>query len=239
MQSLGAVDGPGLRYVVFMQGCPFRCVYCHNPDTWNFQEGEETTPEELARKAERMKPYFGADGGVTVTGGEPLAQSAFVAAFFKELHARGVHTALDTSGAWPVAEAAGVLEHTDLVLVDFKFLTAEEYRTYCGADFELIEAFLRETEKRGIPLWVRHVVTPGITAKEEYIRALTEKAARCSNLEKIELLPFRKLCLEKYRALGRAFPLADTPEMAPEQCEALQRTADSILKCLKLNAKKE
>lgn len=230
LQSLGAVDGPGLRYVIFMQGCPYRCVYCHNPDTWAFEKGEPAYAEELAEKAARMKPYFGKNGGVTVTGGEPLAQSAFVTALFKALHERDIHTALDTSGAWPLKEAAQVLEHTDLVLADIKFLTAQDYQQYCGADFLWIQAFLEQVQKKNIPLWVRHVVVPGLTDTEGHIRKLVQTAARYPNLKKIELLPFRKLCVEKYHAAQIPFLLEDTPEMDGESCRALQMLADSILK---------
>ncbi len=123
IQSLGAVDGPGVRYVVFMQGCPLRCVYCHNPDTWLTEGGTPTDADELVRRALRFRPYWKNGGGVTVTGGEPLLQADFVAEFFEKLHEHGVHTALDTSGVGNLAQAEKVLEHTDLVLCDLKFLS--------------------------------------------------------------------------------------------------------------------
>ncbi len=223
IQSLGAVDGPGLRYVVFMQGCPLRCMYCHNPETWPFSDGSmQLTPQELVEKTLRCKPYFEKGGGVTVTGGEPLMQSAFVAEYFRLLQAVGVHTALDTSGCASLEAAEPVLQHTNLVLADLKFLTAQEYFQYAKADMAKIEAFLDLTQKMAIPLWIRHVVVPGYTDSEEHIRKLGHKARQYRNLEKIELLPFRNLCLEKYQNLGIPFPLEGVPQMDVQRCKQLE-----------------
>ncbi len=225
IQSLGAVDGPGLRYVAFMQGCPIRCVYCHNPETWdlNSKDCMKMKPEELAAKALRCKPYYENGGGITVTGGEPLMQPDFVAEYFKIMQEQGVHTALDTSGAVGLEAAKKVLPYTNLVLADLKFLSAEDYANYCHADFGKVEAFLKLTEDMNIPLWIRHVVVPGYTDGEEHIRKLSEKAHSYRNLEKIELLPFRNLCLEKYENMGIAFPLKDVPQMDPKRCEKLKQ----------------
>lgn len=225
IQSLGAVDGPGLRYVAFMQGCPLRCAYCHNPETWSYDSGEytEMTPEELAAKALRCRPYYQNGGGVTVTGGEPLLQPEFVAKYFQLMQEEGVHTALDTSGSASLEAARLVLEHTNLVLADLKFLTAEDYHEYCGADYEQIQAFLKLTEEMQIPLWIRHVVVPGLTDGEDHIRRLSEKAHNYTNLEKIELLPFRNLCLEKYEQLGIPFRFQGTPQMDVKRCEELKK----------------
>lgn len=225
-QSLGAVDGPGLRFVVFMQGCPLRCAYCHNPDTWLPEGGQTYTVQAIKQKALRCRPYFGEKGGVTVSGGEPLWQPGFVAALFRALRQEGVHTALDTSGACDLAAAREVLQHTDLVLADLKFLSAGEYRAYCGAELAQVEEFLRLTAQMRIPLWVRHVVVPGLTDGEAHIRALARCAASLKNLQKLELLPFRKLCLEKYEALQIPFRLAGTPEMDEERLAQLQQIAD-------------
>lgn len=213
IQSLGAVDGPGVRYVVFLQGCPLRCVYCHNPDTWNPAGGEAVDAGALVRKALRCRPYWGETGGVTVTGGEPLLQAAFVEELFAKLHEHGVHTALDTSGVGSLAAAERVLEHTDLVLCDLKFLSKTDYRRYCAADFGQVEKFLQLTAMKGVPLWVRHVVVPGLTDGLDSLRGVRDKAQSYPNLEKLEFLPFHKLCLEKYDRLGLDFPLRDTPEM--------------------------
>ncbi len=222
-QSMGAVDGPGLRCVVFMQGCPLRCAYCHNPDTWDFSQGTQHTPQELVEKILRFKPFIANGGGVTVTGGEPLMQPEFVARLFQLLHREGLHTALDTSGFGDLAKAAQVLEHTDLVLADLKFCSPQEYRQYCGGELSQALAFLELTARKSIPLWVRHVVVPGLTDSRENIQNLASLAARYPNLKKIELLPFRKLCLEKYQAMGIPFPLEYTPEMPEAAMEELNR----------------
>lgn len=225
VQSLGAVDGPGLRYVVFLQGCPLRCAYCHNPETWEMEGGETVAPQELVEKILRYRPYFGEQGGVTVSGGEPLLQPEFVAELFSLLRREGVHTALDTSGAGNLEQARLVLAHTDLVLADLKFPTEEGYRLHCGGSLVHTEAFLRLTEELGVPLWVRHVVVPGLTSAPESLRAVWEKAHSFRNLEKLEWLPFHNLCAEKYEAAGLAFPLGNTPALSGPELEELLRAA--------------
>ena len=221
VQSLGAVDGPGLRFVVFMQGCPLRCAYCHNPDTWNFAGGEETDPSALVKRILRFRPYFGEDGGVTVTGGEPLQQPEFVAELFRLLHQEGIHTALDTSGAGDLKKAEKVLQNTDLVLADLKFSTEEEYRRYCKGSLASTEAFLRQVEKQKIPLWIRHVVVPGLTDIPEKLEAIYKTAKKYTNLQKIEWLPFHTMCLEKYEQMGIPFPLKGTEPMDKERLKKL------------------
>lgn len=207
IQSLGAVDGPGVRYVVFLQGCPLRCAYCHNPDTWDFSGGTEREAADLVKEICRFKPYFGAKGGVTVSGGEPLAQAPFVEELFSLLHKEGIHTALDTSGVGDLEKARRVLSHTDLVLGDMKFATAEEYKTHCGADMDKVLSFYQMTAERNVPLWVRYVVVPGLNDTLEDMGKIKALAESFPNLEKIEWLPFHNLCLEKYQAMGIDFPL--------------------------------
>lgn len=219
VQSLGAVDGPGLRYVIFTQGCPLRCKCCHNPDTWAFGEGEQFTPQELAKRALRFRPYWKNGGGVTVTGGEPLSQPAFVAELFSILRAEGVHTALDTSGAGDLAAARQVLEHTSLVLADLKSPTEQGYREFCGGSFAHTLDFLRLTEEMGIPLWIRHVVIPGLTNSPESLSAIHRIAHSFSNLEKIEWLAFKTLCLEKYGRMQIPFPLEGTPALEADELQ--------------------
>lgn len=227
-QSMGAVDGPGLRYVIFMQGCPLRCIYCHNPDTWEFSDGMEMTPEEAAAKVLRCRPYL-KNGGVTVTGGEPLCQPDFVAELFRILRAEGIHTALDTSGVGDLTKAREVLRYTDLVLADVKFLTTGDYEVHCRADFSRVTAFLDLTKEMRIPLWIRCVIVPGLNDTAADVLALSDFLRTYPNVEKTELLPFRKLCLEKYESLGIPFPLADTPEMPENRVKRLQEELDSKL----------
>ena len=219
-QSMGAVDGPGLRYVVFMQGCPARCAYCHNPDTWDFSCGTSYEPEEVLQKVLRFRPYL-KNGGVTVTGGEPLAQPDFVSEFFRLCRAEGFHTALDTSGAGSLSGARRVLPYTDLVLADVKFNTAEAYRRYCGIDFAQVVQFLDLARDMHVPMWVRRVVVPELNDTEADVEALAAFLAAYPNTEHVELLPFRKLCLEKYEQAGIPFPLRNTPELPEERRAAL------------------
>ena len=221
IQSLGAVDGPGVRCVVFMQGCPLRCAYCHNPDTWAPEGGTPTTVDELARRVLRFRPYWKNGGGVTVSGGEPLLQADFVAEFFERLHQEGVHTALDTSGVGRLDAAERVLKNTDLVLCDIKFLTSEDYRRYCRADMANVEGFLSLTAEKNVPLWIRHVVVPGLTDAPEHMRRVKAKAQSYPNFEKLEFLPFHKLCMEKYERMGIEFPLKDVPGMTDNRLKEL------------------
>ena len=213
LQSLGTVDGPGLRYVIFLQGCPLRCVYCHNPETWDPAGGREYAPEELVEKVLRCRAYFGEQGGVTVSGGEPLLQAPFVAELFRQLKAAGVHTALDTSGAGDLKQAAQVLDWTDLVLLDLKFPDEAGYRRYCRGSWAQTQAFAALAGEKRVPLWVRHVVVPGLNDSLEDLRAIKAQAESLPGFQKLEWLPFHNMCLEKYQQLGLPFPLAGTPAM--------------------------
>ena len=213
LQSLGTVDGPGLRYVIFLQGCPLRCVYCHNPETWDPAGGREYAPEELVEKVLRCRAYFGEQGGVTVSGGEPLLQAPFVAELFRQLKAAGVHTALDTSGAGDLQQAAQVLDWTDLVLLDLKFPDEAGYRRYCRGSWAQTQAFAALAGEKRVPLWVRHVVVPGLNDSLEDLRAIKAQAESLPGFQKLEWLPFHNMCLEKYQQLGLPFPLAGTPAL--------------------------
>ncbi len=233
IQSLGAVDGPGVRSVVFMQGCALRCAYCHNPDTWKImginRTGEEASeqhpmefaPEELVQKLVRFKSYFGESGGVTISGGEPLLQADFVAEVFRLLKEQGIHTALDTAGQIIDERAEQVLKYTDLALVDLKFLTEKEYKDYAKGSRQKVDDFLRLTGQMQVPVWIRHVMVPDLTATPEYLREIKQQAEALPNLEKIEWLPFHNLCKEKYEKLNLVFPLADTRVMTAEEVEGL------------------
>lgn len=215
-QSMGAVDGPGLRFVVFMQGCPLRCIYCHNPDTWDIGTGEQYSPDEVADRIKRFTPYFGKDGGVTVSGGEVLLQWEFCAELFEILKRDGIRTAIDTSGVGDLCGAERLLRYTDLVICDIKFSDEDGYMKYCKGSHKRVAEFLRLCERMNVPIWIRQVIVPGLNDSEENVSALIAEAAGYSDLEKIELLPFRKLCLAKYEALGIEFPLKNTAECPPE-----------------------
>ena len=225
IQSLGAVDGPGVRYVVFMQGCPLRCVYCHNPDTWLTEGGTPTDVDELVRKALRFRPYWKNGGGVTVTGGEPLLQAEFVEEFFAKLHEHGVHTALDTSGVGNLSKAEKVLAHTDLVLCDLKFLTKADYLKNCRADFDQIERFLQLTAMKNVPLWIRHVVVPGLTDDEEGLRKTADFIRSLKTVQRVEVLPYHTLGLFKWQKLGIPYPL---PDAVPPTAEQVKRAEELL-----------
>ena len=212
IQSMGTLDGPGVRFVLFMQGCPLRCACCHNPDTWAFEGGITYTAEELVQKATRYRSYFGAEGGVTVSGGEPLMQADFVRELFRLCHAEGIHTCLDTSGCILNDGVRALLGVTDRVLLDIKYTTDEDYRAHVGCGMDTPLAFLACTEEMGIPVTLRQVIIPTLNDTPESIAALGSIARAYKNVDKVELLPFRKLCTTKYDAMGIPFPLAHVPE---------------------------
>lgn len=226
VQSLGTVDGPGVRFVAFAQGCPLRCLYCHNPDTWDATGGEETTAGELFDRAVRCREYFGKRGGVTFSGGEPLLQPRLVYAWFALCKRAGIHTALDTSGCIAGEGTERVLDVTDLVILDYKFTDAEAYRRNTRCEKEKVDVFLRRLEERKKSVWIRQVIVGGLTDGEENIRELFSLKDRYSCIEKIELLPFRKLCLEKYRRMGIPFPLENTPETSEERIRELKKLTE-------------
>lgn len=225
VQSMGAVDGPGLRYVIFLQGCPLRCKYCHNPETWSIESGTLRTADDLCRTVTRYRTYFGDTGGVTVSGGEPLLQADFIAELFEKMHREHIHTALDTSGAGDLEKAEKVLRHTDLVLCDLKFTSEADYRENCGGSLRHTLEFLKLTEKMSIPVWIRHVVAPGLTDTPESIRAVKSLCEKFSNIEKIEWLPFKNICVPKYKSIGIPFPMGNAPALSDKQIEALLNEA--------------
>lgn len=222
-QSLGAVDGPGVRFVVFTQGCPYTCPYCHNPDTKSYTGGEEYTVEEIVKKALRFKPYFGEKGGVTLSGGEPLIQAEFAAALFEKLHENSINTALDTAGVKPNSQIKNVLKHTDTVLCDIKFPTDEQYKEYIGTSLETTLEFIDACNETDADVIIRHVVVPGLTDSIDSVKAVAQLAKRAKKLKKIELLPFHKMCEEKYEKLGIEFPLHNTPECTADMIEDLKK----------------
>ncbi len=228
-QSMGAVDGPGLRCVIFTQGCPLRCAYCHNPDTHSFEGGEEYTPEEMCKKILRFKSYI-KNGGVTVSGGEPLTQPDFVKELFTLLRENGIHTALDTSGIGETDKTKELLRVTDLVLLDIKFLDKISYAQYCNGDFDKVIEFFEITKQMNVPVWIRQVIVPDINDSEENILNLLDFLSGYDNVKKIELLPFRKLCVPKYENLGIPFPLNDTPEMSQQKIDELYKLIPDELK---------
>ncbi len=222
-QSLGTVDGPGVRSVIFMQGCPLRCVCCHNPDTWDFEGGTEYGTDELVNRVLRYKNYYGAQGGITVSGGEPLMQAEFLLDLFKKMKNYGIHTALDTSGCVFNDTVKELLEYTDMVLLDFKYTNAEDYLKNTKMEMGKAQKFLEYLQKINKRTWIRYVVIPNLNDSKESVKNLFDLKNQYSCIEKIELLPFRKLCLEKYDEMGIEFPLKNTPEAKQEFIDELYK----------------
>ena len=200
-ESFGAVDGPGIRLVVFLQGCPLRCLFCHNPDTWDPKGGREVTIEEIVQRAKRMRPYLGNEGGVTFSGGEPLLQAPALLHAIHALHQEGFHVAVDTSGAIDTPETRAVLDAADLILLDVKSPTPARFKEVTGLDMAptcRIFDYLRTTQK---PIWIRQVVAHGLneTADE---KAATKTFIEGLNVQRIDRLPYHELGLHKYESLG-------------------------------------
>lgn len=223
IQSLGAVDGPGIRFVVFMQGCPLRCIYCHNPETWDVKGGDVITADEILKKVMRYRAYFGEDGGITISGGEALLQIEFVTEVFRLCKENNINTALDTSGIGYSDEVKlhRLLEYTDLVICDIKFTTEQEYVKYTGGSLKKVIDFLDILRERNIDLWIRQVIVPGINDTKEAIKQLKELTESYENVKKLELLPFKKLCSGKYENMKLEFKLRDTPETSDKKIKEL------------------
>lgn len=229
-ESFGTVDGPGIRFVVFMQGCPMRCLYCHNPDTWSAAGGTQYTAEEVASRILKYKNYFTGGGGATVSGGEPLMQAAFVEELFTILKKSGIHTALDTSGALYDARNPrafdSLLAVTDLVLLDIKHIDDDEHIKLTGRSNKNILAFARYLSDMGKPVWIRHVLVPGITDNDEYLHRLKAFLSTLTNVEKVEVLPYHTMGEVKYNKLGINYPLKGVQPPSPERV----KNAKEILK---------
>ena len=212
-ESFGSVDGPGIRFLIFLQGCPMRCQFCHNPDSWAVGKGEEWTADDLLDKAERFRTYWGDKGGITVSGGEALMQIDFLIELFEKAHQRGINTCLDTS-AQPFTRKGAFFEKfehlmsvTDTVLLDIKHIDEEEHRKLTRHSNKNILDCARYLSDIGKPVWIRHVLIPGITDKDEYLLALRQFIASLSNVERIDVLPYHTLGIYKYEKLGIAYPL--------------------------------
>ncbi len=211
LQSLGTVDGPGIRFVVFTQGCNLRCGCCHNPDTWDIKGGTQYTAEELLDKVRRYKTYFGSEGGITISGGEPLLQSEFVTELFKLCKEDGINTCLDTSGSILNESVKELLKYTDRVLLDIKYTTDEMYREYVGCSIDSPLLFLAYLNECGIPVTLRQVIIPTLNDNEDNILRLNAIAENNPCVDKIELLPFKKVCKVKYDNMGLEFPFDKYP----------------------------
>lgn len=222
IESMGLVDGPGIRTVVFLQGCNLRCQYCHNPDTWDLCAGEEMTADEVINKIKRFKPYFKNNGGVTFSGGEPLMQPEFLLELLKKCKENDIHTCIDTAG-YGKGDYDEILKYTDLILYDIKHEDYEKYNEITRRKQDETLKFIKKVQENNIPIWIRHVVVPGLTDSEEHMKALKGYIDTIKNVEKVELLPFHQLGREKYKVMGIDYPLEDTEPMEKDVVEKYQK----------------
>lgn len=228
-QTLGTLDGPGVRFIAFLQGCPLRCVCCHNPETWDINGGTQYSAKEVVERAERYKEYFGKEGGITLSGGEPLLQTEFVTETFKLAHEKGINTCLDTSGCILNEKTEELLDYTDYCLLDIKYTTDREYRQYVGCGLNNPLEFLVRLNNKKIPTRIRQVIIEGLNDSTDNIKKLAEIIKKYPCIEKTELLAFRKLCISKYQKLGMSFPLANTPETPQFKIKLLEEKLGEIL----------
>ncbi len=222
-ESMGTFDGPGLRLVVFLQGCPFRCLYCANPDTIDAKGGTPTPPEEILQMAISQKAFFGKKGGITFSGGEPTLQAEALIPLFKELKANGIHICLDTNGGIWNEKVEELLSLTDLVLLDIKEFNPERHKSLTGCNnIKTLQtaAWLDEHER---PFWLRYVLVPGYSDFEEDIRGLGEHLSKYKGIQRIEILPYHRLGVHKYEAMGWEYKLKEVKENTPEQLEGAEK----------------
>ena len=230
IESMGLVDGPGIRVVIFFQGCKFRCAYCHNPDTWNLSGGIEMTADEIVQKIVRFKPYFNrSSGGVTFSGGDPLVQPQFLLECLKLCKQNGIHTALDTSG-FGDGNYTEILKYTDLVLLDIKHTSSQGYIDLTGSDNKGVNLFLEALRKSEARVWIRHVVVPGITDSAQHItkiaKIIKEEVPR---VDKVELLGYHVLGVSKYENLAIPYKLKGVEPMDIDKTKELQTLINNLL----------
>lgn len=220
--SFSTSDGPGIRAVIFMQGCPLRCKCCHNPETWEFENGIEMSVEEVIDKIKKGITFY-KNGGVTCSGGEALLQSQFVTELFKECHKLNLHTALDTSGCVLNDDVKELLKYTDLVLLDVKMTTEEKYDAFAKGSLKQTLEFLQYLEKIQSKTWIRHVVIPTINDTQEETRQLKNLLQGYTCIEKVDFLPYRSLCDSKYEELNIAYPYIDIPDATNEDIARIEQ----------------
>ena len=221
LETMGLVDGPGMRLVLFMSGCRLRCLYCHNPETWDINNfTRELSSEDVLKQYQKYASYYGETGGVTFSGGEPLLQSEFVLETAKLLKANGIHVALDTAGVADNYDE--ILDVVDLVILDVKAVDETEYQKVTGAGIEKFKNFLETCISKNKKLWLRQVIVPGINNDEAHVLKLKEFASTIPNVERIELLPYHSMAKSKYQELNIPYRLENTPDMSKEECKKLE-----------------
>ncbi len=218
-ESLGTVDGPGLRFVIFMQGCPLRCKFCHNPDTWKIDEAKyHRSPEFVLEHVLKYKNFL-KRGGVTITGGEPFMQPEFLKEILIRLKKEGIHTAVDTSGYIFNDKVKNILEYIDLVLLDIKAIRENTYKTITGVELQPTIEFAKYLDEIGKPVWIRHVIVPGLNDNSKMLEELAKFVSTLDNVEKVELLPFHQMGEHKWDQVEEKYELADTEPPSEEKME--------------------
>lgn len=241
LESFGSVDGPGVRFIIFFSGCPLRCKYCHNPDTWNMTKGKLYTADELLNEALSCRAYWGAKGGITVSGGEPLMQLDFLLELFTKAKEKGVNTCIDTAGGPFTKEGEWfekfkkLMEVTDILLMDIKHIDEEEHIKLTGRTGKNIIEMFRYLNEIKKPIWIRHVLVPGITDNDEYLLRTRDFIRTLSNVQRVEILPYHGLGAMKYKDLGIDYVLKDTESPSAERVA----NAKKILECEKYDGWKK
>lgn len=229
IESMGLVDGPGIRTVVFFQGCKLRCAYCHNPDTWLQNGGTEITPDELIKKILRFKPYFQkSGGGVTFSGGEPLLQPDFLIEMLKLCKENGIHTAIDTSG-YGIGKYEEVLKYADMVLLDIKHIDNDGYKSLVGMGKDGLDEFLQALRKSEINVWIRHVMVPGVTDSKDAMDKLAAMIGGIKNVTKFEILPYHTLGVSKYEKLNLPYKLKAVSPMSKVTASEYEKHVKNII----------
>lgn len=236
IESLGTFDGPGVRMVIFVQGCNFKCLYCANPDTIEKTGASKLhSYDELIKLARSQRPFFGKKGGITVSGGEPLLQAAALVPFFKMLKAENFNTCIDTNGSLLTDDVKELLQYTDLVLLDIKEIDEPTHKTITGASNKNTLQFASYLQTQNIPVWIRYVLVPGHTDSEEHLHRLGNFLKDMSNVQKIEIQPYHKLGIHKYEALGWKYQLEGTPQNTPEQLKKAHDIFKQYIKDVVIN----
>lgn len=228
IETMGALDGPGIRMIVYFQGCALRCIYCHNPDTWNMSSGVDMSSEQIIKKAVRYKPYFlPHSGGVTFSGGEPLMQPEFLLECLKGCKEQNIHTAVDTSGVGK-GNYDEMLDYTDLVILDIKHEDSLMYQKITRSRIDAYYQFKKAVIKKHQKVWLKHVVVPGITDQPSHLEALKKEIYQFNNIEKVELLPYHTMGVHKYKNLNIPYALENIQDMNMGKIKKMQ---EEILRC--------
>ena len=226
IETFGALDGPGIRTVFFLQGCPARCMYCHNPDTWNEDEGEQITVGEVVSRARRGRPYYGENGGVTFSGGDPLVQADFLIEAMDALRRDGITSAIDTSGTYFDDKSETVIAHCDMVLLDIKHIDPAKFEELTGLEQGTLRLLIDAINRKEKPVWIRQVIVPGFNDDEEYIHRLNEFLLRIKHIKKIELLGYHNMAEPKYDKLGIKYRLKGVKPMDSKSLEKLSKLTE-------------